>query len=288
MKKLRLAVVLLFVLSVIASGIYTVLSRVTADHNPPTLTCDSDTISVSVQATDEELRAGVKASDKEDGDLTDSVRVSSMSRFTEKGKRTIEYVVFDKANQSATLTRNLEYTDYVSPQIILTQPLRFDLDEINEAGFTEGMSVNDCLDGDISSKIRVSFDNNAYINGTGSYKVTAQVSNSAGDTCSVPLEVTVVDENSDEEMDKYYPMLSQYTVYTKVGQAVSPMDYFTGFIKGTTEYTMDQLPAGLNPAAVGVGGTVDYNTPGAYTLEYSYSADGVVTAVTKLVVVVEE
>lgn len=288
MKKLRLAVVLLFVLSVIASGVYTIVSRVTADHNPPTLTCDSDTISVSVQATDEELRAGVKASDKEDGDLTNSIRVASMSRFTDKGKRTIQYVVFDKSNQSATLTRNLEYTDYVSPQIMLTQPLRFDLDDINEAGSTAGMSVTDCLDGDISSKIRVSFDSNAYIEGTGSYKVTAQVSNSAGDTCSVPLEVTIVDNDSDEERAKYYPMLSQYIVYTKVGQAISPMDYLTGFMRGDTEYTMDQLPAGANPAAVGVGGSVDYNTPGAYTLEYSYSADGVVTAVTKLVVVVEE
>lgn len=288
MRKLRIAVVLVFILSVIAFGAYNVVARMTADHTPPTITCDEDTISVSVQATDDDLRAGVTAEDKEDGDLTDSVRVASMSRFTEKGKRTIQYVVFDKANQSATLTRNLEYTDYVSPQIMLTQPLRVNLDEVNDMNLSSGMSVTDCLDGDISNKIRVSFDNNAYVEGAGTYKVTAQVSNSAGDTCVVPLELTVVDGEGDDERGKYYPMLSQYIVYTAVGQQISPMDYLTGFMRGDTEYTLGSLPAGVDPAGIVVGGVVDYNTPGAYTLEYSYSADGVTTAVTKLVVMVEE
>lgn len=286
MRKLKVTVVLIFILSVIAFAAYNVVARITADQTPPVISCDEDTISVSVEATDEELMAGLTAEDKEDGDLTDSIRVASMSRFTEKGKRTIEYVVFDKANQSATLTRNLEYTDYTSPQIMLTEPLRFNLEEINESDLGTGMTVTDCLDGDISNKIRVTFNNNAYISGAGAYGVTAQVSNSAGDTCSVPLEVTIVDGDSTEERGKYYPMLSQYIVYTPVGQAVSPMDYLIGFMRGDTEYTMSDLPMNVDPAAVAVGGAVDYNTPGNYTLEYSYTSSEGMTAVTKMTVVV--
>lgn len=286
MRKLKIAVVLIFIVSVIAFGAYNVVSRVTADTTPPVISCDEDTISVSVEATDEEVMAGLTAEDQEDGDLTDAIRVASMSRFTEKGKRTIEYVVFDKANQSATLTRNLEYTDYTSPQIMLTEPLRFDLDEINESDLGTGVSVTDCLDGDISNKVRVTLDNNAYINGAGTYGVTAQVSNSAGDTCSVPLELTIVDGDSTEEREKYYPMLSQYIVYTPVGQAISPMDYLTGFMRGSTEYTLSDLPMNVDPAAVAVGGEVDYNTAGNYTLEYSYTSPEGVVAVTKMAVVV--
>lgn len=287
MRKLRIAVVLIFVLSVIAFGAYNIVSGVMADRTPPVISYDEDTLAVSVEATDEELVAGLTAEDAEDGDLTESIRVASMSRFTEKGKRTIEYVVFDKANQSATLTRNLEYTDYTSPRIMLTQPLRFNLDEINESDLGAGVEVTDCLDGDISNKVRITFDNNAYINGVGSYGVTAQVSNSAGDTCSVPLEVTIIDENSEEERGKYYPMLSQYIVYTPAGQAIAPLDYLTGFMRGTTEYTLSDLPLNVDPAAVAVGGAVDYNTPGNYTLEYSYTSPEGVTAVTKMTVVVE-
>ena len=98
---------------------------------------------------DEALLSGVKASDNEDGDLTDQIRVSSMSNFTEPGKRTITYAVFDKAGQAATLERTLEYTDYTSPQIQLTAPLRYSLEDMADVNLTENMSVEDCLDGEL-------------------------------------------------------------------------------------------------------------------------------------------
>ena len=89
MRRLRAAVVLLFIVSVIAFAAYQVLSRLAQDNRPPEITCDSDTLSISVESEDSELFNGVKAEDNRDGDLTDSVRVSSMSNFTEPGKRTI-------------------------------------------------------------------------------------------------------------------------------------------------------------------------------------------------------
>ena len=286
MRRLRAAVVLLFIVSVIAFAAYQVLSRLAQDNRPPEITCDSDTLSISVESEDSELLKGVKAEDNRDGDLTDSVRVSSMSNFTEPGKRTITYAVFDKANNAATMERTLEYTDYTSPKITLTEPLRFDISDMEDASLTEHMKAEDCLDGDITSQIRATYNDSAYVSQAGDYNVTVQVSNSAGDTCTVPLTVTVTDSSSDEERGKYYPALSQYIVYTPVGEQVDLAALITGVTRGGSEYAFGEPGAPESPEVVSISGDVDYGTEGTYTVEYSYTPEGGVTATTRLTVVV--
>lgn len=287
MRRLRITIVILFVLSGIAFIGYNIANRILSDHTPPVITSDSDTISVSVAAEDSELLAGLTATDNKDGDITDSIRISSMSNFTEPGKRTISYAVFDSSNQAATLTRNLEYTDYVSPKIHQTQPLRFSLNELDDANLAENMTAEDCIDGDITKQIRVSF-GDVYISTAGSYTITVQVSNSAGDTCSVPVDVTVTDPTDSAEREKYYPVLSEYIAYTDAGVPIDPAAFLIGLERNGTQYLFDTdaelMPAGKE--SVVIAGAVDYNTPGTYTLEYQFAnADGV-TAVTKLAVVV--
>lgn len=287
MRRLRITIVILFVLSGIAFIGYNIANRILSDHTPPVITSDSDTISVSVAAEDSELLAGLTATDNKDGDITDSIRISSMSNFTEPGKRTISYAVFDSSNQAATLTRNLEYTDYVSPKIHQTQPLRFSLNEMDDANLAENMTAEDCIDGDITKQIRVSF-GDVYISTAGSYTITVQVSNSAGDTCSVPVDVTVTDPTDSAEREKYYPVLSEYIAYTDAGVPIDPAAFLIGLERNGTQYLFDTdaelMPEGRE--SVVIAGAVDYNTPGTYTLEYQFAnADGV-TAVTKLAVVV--
>ena len=287
MRRLRITIVILFVLSGIAFIGYNIANRILSDHTPPVITSDSDTISVSVAAEDSELLAGLTATDNKDGDITDSIRISSMSNFTEPGKRTISYAVFDSSNQAATLTRNLEYTDYVSPKIHQTQPLRFSLNGMDDANLAENMTAEDCIDGDITKQIRVSF-GDVYISTAGSYTITVQVSNSAGDTCSVPVDVTVTDPTDSAEREKYYPVLSEYIAYTDAGVPIDPAAFLIGLERNGTQYLFDTdaelMPAGRE--SVVIAGAVDYNTPGTYTLEYQFAnADGV-TAVTKLAVVV--
>ena len=287
MRRLRITIVILFVLSGIAFIGYNIANRILSDHTPPVITSDSDTISVSVAAENSELLAGLTATDNKDGDITDSIRISSMSNFTEPGKRTISYAVFDSSNQAATLTRNLEYTDYVSPKIHQTQPLRFSLNEMDDANLAENMTAEDCIDGDITKQIRASF-GDVYISTAGSYTITVQVSNSAGDTCSVPVDVTVTDPTDSAEREKYYPVLSEYIAYTDAGVPIDPAAFLIGLERNETQYLFDTdaelMPAGRE--SVVIAGAVDYNTPGTYTLEYQFAnADGV-TAVTKLAVVV--
>lgn len=286
MRRIRLAVVGIFVLSLIAFIVFNIVNRVTTDSTPPVITSESDTVTVSVAAEESELLAGLTATDDEDGDLTGEIMISSMSNFTEPGKRTVSYVVFDASNNASTLTRNLEYTDYTAPQIKLTQPLRYSLNEMEDASLTENMSVQDCLDGDITQQIRATFNDGSYIAMAGEYGITVQVSNSAGDTCSVPLTVTVTDPA--EESGKYYPMLSDYIVYAPVGGYVDLTSLLIGLENSSTQY----LFADVNPSAPGgiesvaIGGAVDYNTPGTYTVDYQFTSASGVTGTTKLAVVV--
>ena len=288
MRRLRVTIVLVFVLSVIAFIAYNVMARMVEDHTPPVITCDSDTVTVSVEDDDSALLQGMTAEDNRDGDLTDSIRVSSMSNFTEPGKRTANYAVFDSSNQVATYSRTVEYTDYTSPQIQLSEPLRFSMEQMEDINLAENMTVQDCLDGDISSQIRATFSDNAYISQAGNYEVTVQVSNSAGDTCSVPLTVTVTDSSDDEEMDKYYPVLSQYIVYTNVGKSVDLNSLVIGLERNGSEYLFEDdnsfLPG--ERGDVQVSGSVDYKTAGTYTVDYTFTTEDDVSATTKLAVVV--
>lgn len=286
MRKLRAAVVAVFILSLIAYIGYNIMTRMTQDKVPPVITAESDAVSVSVEDDESKMLEGLQATDNKDGDLTDAIRVSSMSNFTEPGKRTVNYVVFDESNNAATLTRNLEYTDYTSPQITLSAPLRFSLDDMEEADLADNMSVQDCLDGDISQEIRATYNDNAYVSQTGDYGVTVQVSNSAGDTCSVNLTVTVTDPEN--ERGKYYPVLSDYIVYTDVGKSVNLSDLLIGLESSGTEYLFDDDDsfAPGDKSDVDISEEIDYNTAGTYNVDYTYTSDDGETATTKLAVVV--
>lgn len=314
MRRLRRAVIAVFCLSLIVFIAYNAVDRITEDHTPPTITSDSDVVKVTLepeedessgedgeetadQQQNEQLYAGLTAEDNRDGDLTDKIRVSSMSNFTEPGKREVTYAVFDSSNNGATLTRMLEYTDYTSPQIQLTEPLRYTMDEMTDVNLTENMHVEDCLDGNITSQIRASYNNAVYVSEAGDYPLTVQVSNSAGDTCTVGLTVTVTDPSDDDERDRYYPILSQYIVYTDIGGSVDYKDLITGFERGGSEYLFEDVPEKEEEDAaesfmpgdrddVKISGNVNFNEEGTYTVSYEFTPEDGVTASTKLAVVV--
>lgn len=293
MRRLRIAVIIIFIVSAGLFAAYQFDARVKTDTVPPTLTGETESISVSVKAEESELFQGLKAEDNVDGDITEDIRVASMSNFTDTGKRDITYVVFDGSNQAATLTRELVYTDYTPPRITLKEPLRFDLNETDDWGTSDFLKIfqaTDCLDGDITTQMRMSLGGNGYIDGAGTYPVTVQVSNSAGDVTSVSLEMTIVDPQDEQESQKYYPVLSEYIVYTKAGQPLSLRDYVTGLQRGSQiyEFTDPELSLAQGITSVNIADGTDYNTPGTYTAEFSYVSLEGVTATTKMTVVVEE
>lgn len=289
MRKIRNTVCILFAFSCVVFAMHLVKARIVEDHTPPVITCAEESVSVSVKAEDSEILAGVTAKDDKDGDITKSVRISSMSHFIEKGKRTVTYAVFDKANQAATAERTLIYTDYYSPRIYLKKPLRYTNNEVRNADFSENMTAEDCLDGDLTKQIHITEEDDVYIRDPGTYALKVQVNNRAGDVRSVPVEVVITDANDPAENSKEYPMLTEYIVYTSVGVPVDPAAYLAGVMRGNVEYKFDENPEyfGVSREQIGIQPNVDYSKPGTYTVDYIYTNEIGVTAVTKLYVVVE-
>ena len=276
MRRLKIAVCLIFVASCVIFAGYTVKSKMLEDHTPPVITCKDKTVTLSVQTDQKKqkkaLLKGVKAEDNRDGDLTSSVRIASMSHFIAPGKRTITYVVFDKANQVGTLERTVQYKDYTLPKIHLKAPLRYSTTEVGKANLTENMTAEDCLDGDLTSQIRTSLDDGMYNAAAGIYKVT------------------VTESGDRQEQMKEYPVLSDYIAYTTVGHEIDPMSYVKGMEMNGATYTYaddGEALAGTREA-ISVKSEVDYSKAGVYPVEYFYTAEGAPTAVTKLFVVVQD
>lgn len=288
MRKIRIAVCTLFVFSCIIFTAYLFKERLVEDHTPPEIFFEEDRITASVTADDAELLQGVTAKDNRDGDLTDSVRISSMSHFIEKGRRTVTYIVFDKANQPASAQRTLVYTDYVSPRIYLKKPLRYTVNEAKSANILGNMTAEDCILGDLSGQIRMSISDAWYDQEPGEYSLTVQVSNGTGDICSIPMSVMITDRNDSDEAKKYYPMLSEYIVYTSADKPLVLKDYLIGVMRGSTEYLFEEEETGVLAEDIKISSDINYGVPGVYEVEYSYTSTEGIRAVTKLYAVVEE
>ncbi|MEE1087304.1 MAG: hypothetical protein U0L05_09195 [Schaedlerella sp.] len=288
MRKVKIAIVGIFVLTSIVFGVYTVKSFITVDRTPPVINSETDVITVSVQDEEKVLFQGLTAEDDKDGDLTDSIRVFSMSHFISESKRTISYIVFNEENLATTYERTMEYTDYVSPKIYMTEPLRYNKTEVEKADFTKALTASDCLDGDLTAEIRAFSDTYFYNITPGSYPVIFQVSNSAGDTCTVSVDVIITDSLNTTEHKKYYPMLSNYIVYTSVNKPVDLRQYLIGVKQNNIEHLFEVDPeiAGVKEN-ITISGSIDYATPGVYPMDCSYTSIEGITAVTKAYIVVE-
>lgn len=285
MRRVRFFISLIFAIACVLFGVYVVKVKMVEDNKPPVIKSETEEITISVKDGEESLLKGITAKDNRDGDLTDAVRVSSMSHFV-NGKRTVTYVVFDKANNVGILERTLKYSDYSSPKIYLQKPLRFIINASGDLDFSEYYTAEDVLDGDLTNQVRVLMNDNYYAMQEGIHDVTLQVSNSAGDVCSVPVEMQIIYNDDDDERAKEYPVLSEYIVYTSVGKEINVSEYLTGISRNGVESEFDELSY-VSRQDIRIESNVDYSKPGVYTVEYSYKAEGAKKAVTKLYVVVE-
>ena len=74
------------------------------------------------------------------------------------------------------------------------------------------------------------------------------------------------------------------------GRALIFTASLTGLQHGSAQFIFgsEELSGEITPASVAITDRTDYNTPGAYLVDYSYTTAEGVTAVTTLTVVVEE
>ena len=271
MRYLRTITILVFVASLLFTGWanHWYYSQLNTDY--PYIVSDVEELQISTRDSAEAMFKGLTATDATDGDLTDRIMVASVSHFLEPGVVRVKYVVFDNHNNAATLTRRVRYTDYTPPVFTLDKSPVYTVG--NSFDLLQYIRVEDCLEGDISDRVRVvsNMVNNFSV---GTYPVVLEASNSCGDTAQIQLWVTFLDEQPTAKV-----ALHQYIVYWEQGKTFDPQQWLVSVTDNhNTPLSMDKVE---------VQGNLDVNTPGAYTLVYNY-ADGTRAGRSLMTVVVTE
>lgn len=237
----------------------------------PKLTNTEKALQLSVEDPPEAIFRGLTAQDATDGDLTDRIMVASTSHFLEPGTVNVKYVVFDSHNNSATLSRRVHYTDYVPPRFSLDKAPVYTVG--NSFDLLDYLHVYDCIDGDISDRVRV-VSNMVNNYSVGNYPILLEASNSCGDTAQITLWVSYLAKEPTASVK-----LHEYIVYIAQGESFAPEKYLAAVTDRNTEP--------LDTSHVQIQGLLDTNTPGSYQLLYNYD-DGKLTGCNALTVVVTE
>ena len=291
MRRIRFLILAFFIASTLFTAQYFIREHLAEDHTLPVITFDQDSIEVSVNDPDTVLLQGVSAFDAKDGDLTGGIFIEGLSRFTEIGHRMITYAAFDNDGHVVKNTREVVYTDYESPRFAMSQPMQFTQRETVD--LLRGVTVTDCLDGDITYKIKAESSEGIESAFGTQYDVTYSVSNAAGDTAVLPMTILVYDSTNPGNLKLN---LTDYVVYMKKDSWLNPESYLKSFTFMNNEY---QFGEPLNPEApeenqvsitksmVHVVSNVVNSEPGVYTIDYTLYT-GSYNGTVSMTVVVEE
>ena len=286
-----------FVAAAVLFGVYVKGNQTEDNKEAPVISVEGDRIEVSVKDDEDVLLKGITAQDAEDGDITDSVVVEGIGLFEEDGSRTVTYAVVDSDNNVVHASRKLIYTDYTAPRIYMSKPLLF---ETNTTNLVSGVTANDCLDGDITSSVRLLSETGINVQLTGSYEAALTVSNSAGDTTTIPVTVDIYD--SSERGSTPVIQLNDYIAYIDRGAkfdagsylksvTINGKEYIVTEEEGTYSHDMTKEPVGantMNYKYIGISSDVRTETPGCYEVKYTFSDSDGETGTVRLYVVVTE
>ena len=271
MRYLRIITAIVFVFSLLFAGWANNRYNNSRNTDYPTITNTAERLEISTQDPPEAIYQGLSAHDATDGDLTEQIMVASMSHFLEPGTVRVKYVVFDSHNNSATLTRQIHYTDYTAPAFSLEKAPVYTVG--SSFDLLDYIHVEDCIDGDISDHIRV-ISNMVNNYSVGNYPVVLEVSNSCGDTAQITLWASY-----DSKESTAVVKLHQYIVYVEQGQTFEPKQWLAT--------VTDRNATALDTGSVEIQGNLDVNKPGCYQLVYNYN-DGMLSGHAPLTVVVTE
>lgn len=262
MKNLERVTVIVFV-AVLAVFIgVKAYTRMAVDTTPPQISCDTDTIDISVADPESVLLQGVTAKDDRDGDLTGSIMVKGVTNLLSGNTARVSYIVFDSSNNMATCQRTIRYTDYEKPRFALSQPLIYP--EGGPVMVLDKLSAADSAGEDISGNISI-VSQNIDIYTAGRYFLTAQVSNSQGDIESVTLPVII------SSAKKQLVELKEYLVYIDQGAGFNSGSYVSS--------VKDSSGAAYDTSHLSVEGQVDTSVPGTYYVSYSFQTCTVILTV---------
>ena len=250
--------------------------KMSIDGAPPIIEMSQKKIKVSVKAEDKDLLKNVTAKDSKDGDLKDNIIVESISQFIDKKNHisNITYAVADADHHVSKATRKIRYTDYTHPRFTLKEPLC--LETGTDESVKDIIGAVDCLDGDIHRKVKI-LSNTFSTLSSGDSTVTAQVTNSMGDTIKMRAHVIVRPTNVKAPTIN----LKENIVYIKKGSKFKELSQ----IKSVTN------PAGKEISKKGVKvlqSTVNVKKNGCYYVEYIMNEGKTNESRTNLIVMVED
>lgn len=313
MRKIRIASIIIFILSAVFFGYFKLSYKKAVDTEGPSIHMEQDTIQIPVGAGEEEILAGVTANDKKDGDVSSSLMIEELTDFTERGKRLATIAAFDHDNNVTRETREIIYSDYEPPRFALSAPLYF---PVNTDSIMSSISASDGLDGDLTQNIKVSSDEQIWLNQEGDYQVVYSVANSAKDQVQLPVTVTIYDPVEYQSLPVI--SLNQYLVYINRGETIDPWSFVEEVSYRGRTYKPDVSSTGKDILAeemsetddenasedrysreeerryltdIEIDNKLDSNTPGTYEIVYKVTADaeyGYESGTMRLIVVVEE
>lgn len=218
MKKLRIIMSIIFLAVVAGYGLYLFNDIFSVKAVPPEISFENDVIEVSVKDGNDVLLQGVKAVDKQDGDVSDTLIVEEITRFAGDNTRIVFYVAFDKDQNATRASRKIVYNDYKIPDIEIEKPLIFDSFTKNFAPGAN-VSASSVIDGDITSKVRV-LNSSDYTEGDN--EIELAVTDSAGGERRFKVTCTI---NSLVNNDSLKIELKDYFITAKVGDVINPGSY---------------------------------------------------------------
>lgn len=277
----RLVAIVMLLLTALSVGgviLYSVHKEMASGGRAPEISFNQEEIEVETNADDQMLLEGVSASDKEDGDISDSIMVEHVSKFVEDNVVEVTYVVYDSQNHVARASRRVRYTNYRSPRFKMTGPMVFTTSTVG--GLTDFVGATDVINGDISPKVRASFDDTtSALAAVGVHEVELSVTNSLGDTSRLVVPVRVVEDSIHSES---LP-LKDYLVYVKKGEGFDPNAYFSQ----DTEEDGDDNDREKKDQ-VQISSNVNTSAPGVYAVDYTLIHNEMTAAMTRLIVVVTD
>ena len=305
LRKTRIAVIFIFILTVAGYGAFSVYEKKHADQTRPVIEMDSPSIVISVKDEESAIFRGMTAYDEKDGDVSENFIVENLSNFYEKGKRTAYIAVFDYDNHVNKITRDVIYADYEEPVFELAAPFDYQIRESASAitiqELTEKMSVVDSIDGDLTGELRLSSDYTMNAAKTGEYPMEFQVTTSAGYVSKLPVTVRIYDER--EEAKSPSIKLSKYLVNVEKGTDIEPGSYVKSleingivykrvedsdvFVSETDEQNKETFTTDLSVVTIDAS-SYDKETSGTYEIKYFLTDSEGDPGVARLYVVVRE
>lgn len=280
MKKMRIrALLLVTFLCCLGFAVYLFLSQRMVDSVPPEISFVSDTLQVSVLASDAELMEGVAAWDDQDGDVSAGIVIEGIDGLSSDQTARITYAAFDRSGNVAKARRVLQYTDYQSPRFSLSAPLVFsDSASVNLLNY---IGAEDVVDGTLDDRIKATLvKTDTALSEEGVHEVEFRVTNSMKDTAYLTIPVDIYPAG----LYNAVVTLSSYLVYVERGSSFDPRDYLGRFQKGTETISLkDNTPE----VSVSCDSDVNPNVPGTYSVRYTVKS-GAYTGYTRLIVVVVE